>query len=377
MKTPLATFNLWHEKVRTSVALAGVAFAAVLILMQLGFYGSVKQTATRIYDALEFDLLLLSPRYAHLANAGTLPHERLTEALADPDVVDARPLYLGYSLWRNVETGRRRGILVMGVDPREPGFTLPELRPPPQALEVLGRVLMDSRSRPEFGARTPGLQTDLGRTRVTLAGQFTLGTGFAADGAVLAGERTFARLFPQRPPNAMSLGLVRLRPGADPLAVAARLHARLPIDVRVATREEISASEREHWLQTTSVGIVFGLGVAVALLVGSAIVYQVLASDVTNRLPEYATLKAMGYGPASLAGIVLRQAWMIALVGFLPGLALSLALYDFTASLANIPMELPWSRAAWVLLACVAMCSMAGLISLRKVQTADPADLFR
>lgn len=377
MRTPLAALNLWHEKVRTLVALAGVAFAAVLILLQLGFYGSVQLTATRIYDALEFDLLLVSPRYAHLANAGTLPRGRLTDALADPDVATARPLYLGYSLWKNAVSGRRRGILVMGVDPRDTGFSLPELNPPPSDLALEGRVLMDSRSRPEFGERTTGLQTELGRTRVELAGEFTLGTGFAADGAVLAGEQTFAALFPQRPREAISLGLIKLAAGADVEGVAERLRSKMPIDVRVVTRREMAASEREHWLRTTSVGIIFGLGAAVALLVGAAIVYQVLASDVANRLPEFATLKAMGYGSGRLTSIVLGQAIIIAVVGYLPGLGASIVLYDATSRLASIPMDLPPSRIAWVLAACVAMCSAAGMISLRKVQIADPAELFR
>jgi putative ABC transport system permease protein len=147
--------------------------------------------------------------------------------------------------------------------------------------------------------------------------------------------------------------------------------------VKVLTRAEISNEERHHWIMKTSVGIIFGLGVIVALLVGTAIVYQVLASDITNHLPEYATLKAIGYGRGYLTGIILQQAIILAVVGFLPGLALAAVLFRLTTIMAHLSMDLSLPLAVAVLLLSIAMCSISGLASLRKVHGADPADLFR
>lgn len=380
MKTPLAWLNLWHNKARSLVAIAGVTFAVVLILMQLGFLGSVRQTATRVYGHLEFDLLLASRRYAYLSRAGIFDRQRLIQAMADPDVASAIPFYLGFSLWRHPDEAfheRRRGILVMGFDPDLPVFDLPEIRDAAAPLRLPGACLMDRLSRREFGPRRVGMSAEIGRMEIHLAGEFSLGTGFGADGAVVVGDRTFVDLFPGRTEESVSLGLIRLRPNADPDQVARRLGAVLPDDVQVLTRKELEAKESDHWVNKTSVGVIFTLGVVVALIVGTAIVYQVLSSDIDSRLGEYATLKAMGYGSMYLTRVVLSQAVILAVAGFLPGWGLSRLFYDMTSRAANLPMDLPAARVAAVFGMSVAMCCVSGVASLRKVQSADPADLFR
>jgi putative ABC transport system permease protein len=376
MKTRLAWLNLLHDYSRTMVAIAGVAFAVILILMQLGFYFSVVRTATRVYDPLQFDLLLTSNDYMFLARPGTFPRARLFQAASLPEVHNAAPFYVGLNIWANPTTGRRRGILVMGINPVDRVLLLPEVLANQHRIEQINTVLMDRLSRPEFGQIHPGLETEIGARRIRVAELFTLGTGFSADGAVLASDVTFSRLMPGRDLDDVSLGLVTLKPGSDPNAVAARLRALLPPDVVVWTRADIYHQEQMHWVTRTSVGIIFGLGVVVAVIVGVGVVYQVLASDIDNRLPEYATLKAMGYGPRYLSGVVLEQALTLALAGFLPGLLVSDALYALTAREAHVPMQMTLDIAGGVLLASMLMCVVSGLLSLRKVLAADPADLF-
>ena len=99
-------------------------------------------------------------------------------------------------------------------------------------------------------------------------------------------------------------------------------------DVEVLTRAEAIRYELKRWIRETSIGIIFQLGVAVSLLVGTVIVYQVLSSDVAAHVRQYATLKAMGYSNRFLSGVVLGQAMGLAFLGFLPGLAISAALYQ-------------------------------------------------
>ena len=127
MKTQLAWLNLLHQKTRSAVAVAGVSFAVVLVLLQLGFLASVRQTATRIYDHLDFDLLLTSPEYLHLAKAGTIERVRLAQAASLPEVAGASALDVGFQLWRNVATGQRRGIMLMALDPHDHVFALAEV----------------------------------------------------------------------------------------------------------------------------------------------------------------------------------------------------------------------------------------------------------
>jgi putative ABC transport system permease protein len=138
----------------------------------------------------------------------------------------------------------------------------------------------------------------------------------------------------------------------------------------------MEAREQDHWARQTSIGIIFSLGVLVAFTVGIVFVYQVISSDIANHLPEYATLKAMGYSNSYLSGVVLQQAVILSLLGYVPALAISLLLYGLTTRFAHVPIEMNPERALFVFVLAVAMCALSGLFSLQKIRAADPADLF-
>ena len=380
MKTPLALLNLLHDKTRTLVAIAGVAFAVVLVLMQLGFLNSVRLTATEVYDQLNFDVVIVSPRYLYISKAGDFPRTRLFQAASTPGVADVRPLYLGFNFWLNRDPSEpnpsRRGIFVIGFNLEKPVFRLPALEGDLSPLKEPGHVYMDTFSRKQFGRWRNNNKLEVGGRRIQVAGEFSMGTGFGADGDIIVSDQTFQRLFPNRSLDQVSRGLVRVASGSDPQEVAAQLERRLPPDVNVYTREQIEGMEREHWVNRTSVGIIFTLGVVVGFIVGMAIVYQVLSSDIANHIAEYATLKAMGYGPGYLARVVLTQALILSALGFVPGWAISRSLYFITSESARIPMKMGLELSLGVLAMSIVMCSISGLASLRKVTTADPADLF-
>jgi putative ABC transport system permease protein len=384
MRTPLAWLNLLHNRARTAVALAGVSFSVLLIFMQLGFLGAVAKTATLIYDGLDFDILLRSPDYLHLADARWLPAERIRQARGAAGVKWSRPLHLNVHLWRNPRTGQQRGILVMGVRPDEMVFLPAEIRSQIELLRRPNAVLIDRQSRRQFGPRNGkrfsdedvGAETEIGGKRVRIEGHFELGTGLACDGAIIASERSYHEIFSSQNGQSVSLGLIKLEDGSDPAAAAARIRRQLPRDVDVLTRDEVLRFELDRWIHETSVGVIFQLGVGVAVAVGIAIVYQVLSSDVENQLPEYATLKAIGYTNAYMAGVVLRQSLLLALFGYVIGLAAAAGLYRFSSRMANLPIEMNPTTMALVLGLAIVMCSVSGLGALRKAASADPADLF-
>jgi putative ABC transport system permease protein len=383
MKTPLAWRNLVHNKVRTTVAVAGVAFAVVLVFMQLGFRGAVMATATLIYDALDFDVLLRSPEYLHFADARTFPISRLPLAAQAPGVQSVAPFYVQLNQWRNPQDNTRRAILVMGVSPLKPVFLREEIRRQTPRLTSPEFVLIDRASRSEFGPaegerfgdQDLGVRTNLGEPSVKIVGHYALGAGLAADGSLILSDRGFARVMPGRTLEDVSFGLVKLAPGGSAERVAEQLNARLP-DVQALTRAQAAEQETRRWLDDTPIGLIFQMGVIISLIVGVAIVYQVLSSDVAAHLGEYATLKAMGYTDRKLARVVISQALILSLLGFLPGLAATLVLYQITSFYANIPIEMSWPRISGVLLLTVGMCAASGVAALRKVWVADPAELF-
>ena len=384
MRIPLAWLNLVHGKVRTALAVAGVAFAVILIFMQLGFLGSAEQSAALVFDAFDFDVLIRSRHYLHLVASRTFPRDRLDQAESSPGVDRAVPIYLVSDFWRNPHDGSKRALLIVGVQPSDPVFRVEDIQRKLALLTLPEFVLVDQKSRREFGPQNGrrfgdddiDVETELAQQRVRIVQTFTLGMGFVADGDVVTSVRGFQRIRPRQAPGEVSLGLVKLRPDADTDAVVAALRDRLPEDVEVLNRAEVLGREVRHWVWETSIGLIFQLGVVVALVVGTAIVYQVLSSDVANHLPEYATLKAMGYSGNYLASVVLQQAVVLAVLGFVPGVAVSAALYALTRAAARIPMDMTLARVFFVLGLAVAMCTISGLGALRKVRSADPADLF-
>lgn len=387
MATPLAWLNLRHQKKRTAVAIAGVGIAVLLIFMQLGFYGAAEATATLVYDELAFDILLTSPKYIDINRAGQFPALRLQQARAVDGVESVAPLWVAFGPWRNADAPPRyahkpQNIMIVGLRPedgvfRAGGKNLREVVDRHgQRLQIPGHALVDRRSHEEFGNISPGHDVEVGPQRIQLVGQFELGTGFGANGLILVGDLTFFRIYPTYPPTRVSLGLVRLSPNADPDRVANQLRAILPDDVTAHTTEEIRERERRHWVEQTSIGFIFRLGVGVALIVGVVFVYQVIASDITNRLHEFATLKAMGYGPRFLSNVVLQQAVWIALLGYLPGLLSALGLYRLAHHATGVPIVMTLFRALFVLALTVGMCSVSGILAVRKVHRADPAELF-
>lgn len=391
MKTFLAWRNLVHNRVRTLVAVAGVTFAVVLIFMQLGFFGAVETTATVVYSALDFDLCIRSKDYLHFADSRSFPDARLKQAQGIAGVKSVSPFYVGIRLWRNPQPnkGEEYGVMVMGCRPQDPLFLREDIQQ--TAREVLVKedvVLIDSLTRKEFGPKNGsrfgdediGVVTEVMHRKVRVGGHFRLGTGFASNGAVLMTDRSYVRVSPGQSLSRVCLGLIKLEEGADADDVAARMRAALPggrnPDVEVLTREEVLAVERNRWVGRTSFGLIFQLGVGVALFVGTAIVYQVLSADVTSLMPEYATLKAMGYANSYLMKVILQQAVVLSLLGFLPGWGLAQVLYYVTSEGAGIPIQMTRQNLLLVLVLSVVMCVLSGFGAARKTLNADPAELF-
>jgi putative ABC transport system permease protein len=196
------------------------------------------------------------------------------------------------------------------------------------------------------------------------------------DGIAIVSDLTFASLTRQRAMNGVQLGLVRFAPGADPAEVRARLRERLPEETLVWSPEELKAHEQHFFLRVKPVGFMFTSGLYVALIVGAVILYQVLSADISKHLRQYATLKAMGYGATYLRGVVMTQGLLLGVLAYLPALVLGQVLYIVVARMTDLPMYMTLAKVLLVFGLSAGMCMAAGLLAIRKVNSADPADLF-
>ena len=377
-RTPLAVLNLLHERTRLMVAIAGVAFAVLLIFMNLGFQGALLKTTVTFYEQLQADIFLTSPQSLEISTTKAFPRTRLYQAAGVAGVERVMPLYLEYLLWRNPETRLSRAMFVFGINPQDPIFAMPELQTD-EARAILVQpdtVFIDRLSREDFGPQTVGLETEASRRRVTIGGQYTLGGGFAADGTLIMSDQNFVRFFTPRSFDQINLGLIQTSEGANVQAIADTLRQQLPADVQVMTRRDIIQNDLRYWLENTAIGFIFTLGVIVSFIVGTVIVYQILYTDIRDHLKEYATLKAMGYSGRYLFVVVLQEALILAVAGYIPGFIAAFGLYQLTFQATNLPMVMTLNRLILVLILTVIMCSLSGLISVRRAVTADPAEVF-
>lgn len=378
----LAWRQLISSRARLVSAIAGVMFACVLVFMQLGFRSALFESASNLPRSLKGELFLVNPLTLVMFRPEAMPRSRASQALAVPEVAQATPVYLAQTSWRNPDTGRRRSIQLIGFDLEAGAVDFPGLAALTPALKNVDTVGFDRRSRPEFGAvvarleREGPFEVEIGNRRVTVAGTVSLGTSFGADGNAVMTETNFRRIVKERLPSKTDLVAIRLKPGADVLAVQAQLTAVLPGDVRVLTQAELIAWERAYWEKGTPIGFIFAFGSAMGLVVGMVIVYQILFSDIATHLREYATLKAMGYSNGYLQLVVLGAAVLLAVLGFVPGLLGSIGLYKVVANATLLPLSMVADRAVSVFGLIFGMCALAGLLAMRKLREANPADMF-
>lgn len=381
-RTPLGWLQLNKEKSRLLVALSGIAFADILMFMQLGFMNALYDSNTRFNRALNADIVLLSPKARSTLNLSMFSRRRLYQAMDISGVESADAMYINTISWKNPQTRRNTTVQIIGFDPDRPALKIPEVNRQLDKIKLQDNVLFDRNARGEYEKiiaqidRGQIIKTEIERRTITITGLFTLGASFGADGTVVTSSENFLRLFPRRAVGSISLGLIQLEPGYDPQQVATALKAHFPDDVKVLTLEEFVAFERSYWNKESPIGFIFSLGAAMAFVVGVVIVYQVLSTDVNAHLKEYATFKAMGYRNLYLLGIVFEEALILAFLGFIPGAILPFGLYRLAAKATALPIYMTLNRAIFVLTATIIMCVISGAIATRKLQSADPADMF-
>jgi putative ABC transport system permease protein len=378
----LAWFQLRRQRGRLAVAAVGVAFAGILMLMQLGFMDALFDSAVALHRRLDADLVLIHPHYKVVSVPTQIPRERLYQALALDDVAEVAPVYTAVVRFRNPWNGSARELLLLGIDPSRRALAIPRVEAQRSRLGRLDVGLFDSLSRPEFGpvaesvSARGALDTEVDGRRVSVHGLFELGTTIGIDATLITGDTTFGQIVRDQSPREIGLGLVRLRPGASAARVQAALAGALPDDVEVLTRDQLVRREIHFWQTHSPIGFVFTFGVAMGVVVGMIIVYQVLFADIADHLPEYATLKVLGYTDGYLVRVVMAEATVLAIVGFPAALAVAGWLYGVAAEATRLPLALAPSRLVAVFALTLGMGWISALIAARKLRSADPVEML-
>lgn len=386
-KIPLAWLQLSREKTRMLVAIAGISFADMLMFLQLGIRNALFDSAVQLHDSLQGEIVLISGRYQSLISLNQFSERTLYKAQGFTGVQSVSPVYLNFSQWKNPQNKQVWSIFAIGINPEEQVVKLPGVQENLEKLRTPDVVLFDQGSRKEFGPiaaqfnQGKSITTEVNNRQVNVGGLFQLGTSFGVNGNIITSDVNFLRLFGNRhfgnrQKGLIDIGLIKLKPGADLKQVLSNLRAELPNDVQVLSKQEFMDREKKFWNTSTPVGYTFDLGTVIGFIVGAVIVYQILYSDVSDHLSQYATLKAMGFNDRYLLIVVFQEALILAAVGFTPGILLSLGLYQITHQATLLPIVMPLGRAVFVFTLTVLMCFVSGAIAARKLRTTDPADIF-
>jgi putative ABC transport system permease protein len=325
---------------------------------------------------MRFDLLLTSNQYEYQAQPGVFSLSQLEQMRSSPDVAEATPIYFGFAKWKSGEGDLWPDVFIIGFDPASRIFIPDSINRQASVLNQLDTVLVDKSTRPIFGPLDTGRVVEIDDRKMTIGGQYILGTGFMGLGVALTSTANFARLFPQRGSAIVNLGAIQLKAGVDPRRAAGDLQKLAGAGTRIFTRKELEAHETAYWTTRTSVGIIFGSGLLISLVVGTMIVYQIVSTQVGRQLPQFATLKAIGYRDRSLAATVSAMSLLIVISGYIPALAAALGLYSLIRQETLLPAMMSEMRLLVVFAAALGMAMISALLSVRVLRRADPADVF-
>jgi putative ABC transport system permease protein len=379
---PVAWLQLSHGRTKLLAAVIGIVFADLLMWMQLGFLNAAIESATYIHSRLRGELVVLSAQSHQINSAEPFPRRLLARAAGHPGVESVAPLYTGIVKWKDPWDGQKRPLFVYGIVPYAAAIAADGVVESASLLHQADTCLFDLRSRREFSgvetklASGQPVAAEINGRRIQVVGTTKIGASFAVDGNLITSDANFLRLVPGRPSGSIDVGVIRLRSDARPVQVKAELQAIYGSDLRVMTIAEFVEHEKDFMLRSRPINFIFTMGAAVGFFVGFAIVYQVLFTDVSHHLPQYATLKAIGYSDGYLRGVVLHESLILSILGYLPGALLAAGLYAVTVKATNLPMRLTAERGVVIFALTVVMCSLSGFLAMRKLRQADPADVF-
>ena len=393
LKIPVAWLQLTNNKMRFLVAVMGVAFAGMSVFMQLAFHESLYDSQSAVHNLLDADFVVFNKEMQTLYRPVDFPRRHLYRVLNQPEVASVNYLYASQQSLRSEDVEAGIAITLFGINPANSPFinsltqdttAQSSLQSITSQLNATGAVLVSKDSDlKEFGQ--VGEQLLAGKPAIAELGNKTIfmrqlvdfaGASFVDEGNMLMSIPTFLRVSPGRSAEQIALGLIKLHPDVEQEAAFDSIRVQLPDKLQLMSKQAFIDYEEAYWAKNAPIGFILKMGVCVSFSVGVIIVYQILYNEVSDHLSDYAVLKAAGFKHRYFLVVLMQEALLLAVAGYIPGVIMSLLLYDLTHKVTAIPMTMPIDRALLVLLLSTGMCFTSGVISMRKLEEADPAELF-
>jgi putative ABC transport system permease protein len=372
----LARRNLFHDKVRLTVTLTGIVFALVLIVVQVGLFLGFTTTTSNNVDHSNADVWVVSRGVKYFDTGKPFSERKYYQVLATPGVAHAEKYIQAFGVWKRAD-GRTENIQIIGFNP-DTGVGGPWNVAQGNAADVKqdDSVMIDEIYEQKLGVSKIGDRVEINGHRARVVG-FTRGIrSFTTSPFVFTSFKN-ALNYPTghiRDDQTVYV-LVQASPGVTPGQLKGNLQGHLR-DVDVYTTSEFSHSTRFYWMFTTGAGLAVLIAAAMGLVVGVVVVAQTIYATTMDHLKEYGTLKAMGASNGYLYRVLIEQAVISAIVGYVFAMAVSQVVVNLSSK-GGAAILLPWSLRVGMFFLAIAMCIAAAMVSINKLTKLDPAMVFR
>jgi putative ABC transport system permease protein len=364
---------LAHDKRRLIAMSASIAVGVVIMFVELGLLQGILDSQALVAHLVRGDFMVMNQARVDLHRWDSISRFELAQIAAVPGVATVTPVYQDHVSLTDPDDNRARRVIVYAFSPEELPLAIGDPKKILAELKLSDGFLFDARSRPIFGRIRPGMNIDIDKWPLTVSGLAEMGPDIVNDGNIFMSEGQWLARNPTANPI---MGVVQLAPGASLEKVRRAIYAQTPADVVVLTPTEARRREIASTLKSAPIGILFGVGVLAGMVIGAINGYQVLYTEVSDHLAQFATLKAIGFSDRFLHGVILAQAVTLSGTGFVAGLLASILSDRYIASLTRLPIQLHLLSASAVCFATVVTCVFAGRIAMRRVDAADPASLY-
>lgn len=371
-----------RQPVRTLTGICGITIACLLMFIQIGLRNALFNRSIAVHNLLKADLVVINKDSSTLATMRPFPVQRMGEIYGDRDIDDITRVRVRSLRWHNQYSENSRNLLALGVDPSKQPLGLVGEPSALESIKGLFNVLFDSNSRREFGPVATLLKSgekvtsDVSGYRLTVSGLVSIGSSFAFDGYLLASIQTLESLMSDGSQGDAEIGLITIKKDREPEQILKRLKSKIPSDIKILTKNGFIQQEINYWRRNTALGFVFDLGTFFGVIVGSTMIYQVLYTDVSDHLAEYATLRAMGYSMGYLCSIVIKQGLGVSVAGFAPSVVLGVLVYRLIHKATNIAVEMNTEILVVVFVLTTLGSTVAALLVTRRLWSTDPAEIF-
>ena len=370
----LAFRNLFHDRIRLAVTLVGILFSIVLVAVQLGLYFGASRMITANIDRANGDLWITAFGAKSYEDGGMLLTQRERhQALATPGVERVIPLVVAFAEWRKPGGGSSR-VVVVGADAEDGGLEPWNLVTGSwEDIKAPEGIAIDRSYFGELGIDGLGATAQIGQGRVRVRA-LTNGIRSFTQSPYAFMPISRARSLLGADSERATFYLVQLAPGADPGTVRQELLQRLE-SAEVLTKAEFRDRSLKQWLFRTGAGIALIGGALLGILVGTVIVAQTLYSSTKDHLNEFATLRALGSSSGYIHKVILTQAGLSAVIGYMLGMAIAILIVAASQGSA-LPIVMTPQLAFGLFALTLSMCAISALSAIVKVTKIDPATVF-